>query len=130
MLEALTPTRLDKEVAAAAHWIRVRRPARDGDRALTGTTRHWLRKLPARRRPLRLCVTFPRVANRIAWCWADPSMTQQVLDDLTHDRRGGRRGFPTGVMRELRRLREFNDQQRIEVRPETWLESVLRLLAW
>ena len=47
-----------------AHWARVRREPRECDRALTGTARRWLRELPPRRRPLRLCEAHPRVANR------------------------------------------------------------------
>ncbi|MBC7939271.1 MAG: hypothetical protein H7Z19_05820 [Chitinophagaceae bacterium] len=72
------------------------------------TTRHWLRRLPASRRPLRLCAEFPHVAQRLAWCWPDLDLSQQALDDLLTDRRGGRRGFPPRVVRELQRLRDFN----------------------
>jgi hypothetical protein len=49
-------------------WAALRRPPRECDRAINGTTRQWLRRLPLRQRPLRLCTDFPRVANRIAWC--------------------------------------------------------------
>jgi hypothetical protein len=51
------------------------------------------------------------VANRIAWCWADAALADQVLDDLLTDRRGGREGFPRAIVVELRRLREFRAQQ-------------------
>lgn len=111
----------------AAAWALQRRAPRDGDGALTGTARHWLRRLPARRRPLRLCEDYPRVANRIAWCWADSALADQVLDDLLVDRRGGRRGFPPPVVRELRRLREYNDQHRVETRPEGLFEVLGRV---
>lgn len=100
--------------AAAAGWPVGRRVPRSCDEALTGTTRTWLRRLPARRRPLRLCERFPRVANRIAWCWSDVRLADQVLDDLLVDRRGGRQGFPPAIVAELRRLREFNDRLRAE----------------
>ncbi len=92
---------------AEAHWAPLRRPERHCDSALTGTTRRWLRQLPSRRRPLRLCESHPRVVNRIAWCWADAALREQVLDDLLVDRRGGRLGFAAPVLRELQRLREF-----------------------
>jgi len=85
-------------------WEGVRRPPRHSDESLTGTTRLWLRRLPAGRRPLRLCTLYPRVANRIAWHWRDPAQAREVLDDLLTDRRGGRRGFPRPVVQELRRL--------------------------
>jgi hypothetical protein len=100
-----------------ARWAPLRRAGRDCDDALTGTARHWLRRLPSRRRPLRLCELHPRVANRIAWCWHDPALADQVLDDLLTDRRGGRQGFAAPVVRELQRLRDFNDHQRVESAP-------------
>lgn len=94
---------------ADAAWAPLRRPERHGDQALTGTSRRWLRQLPPRRRPLRLCEAHPRVVNRIAWCWPDVLLREQVLDDLLVDRRGGRQGFPAPMVRELQRLREFQD---------------------
>ena len=93
-----------------------RRAPRHNDEALTGTTRAWLRKLPSGRRPQRLCMLFPRVANRIAWCWSDAELLQQAMDDLLVDRRGGRQGFPRAVVAELRRLRDFADHPRQEER--------------
>ncbi|HSM23105.1 MAG TPA: hypothetical protein VK876_12960, partial [Rubrivivax sp.] len=68
------------------------------------------------------------VANRIAWCWNDPDLIRQVLEDLLHDRRGGRRGFAPGIVRELQRLREFNDMQRMELHEETLLQALGRMV--
>lgn len=102
----------------AAQHQPVRRTERANGQALTGTTRLWLRRLPPSRRPLRLCNLFPHVANRLAWCWSDSALAAAALDDLLHDRRGGRRGFPAGVVRELQRLREFNLPTRLQDRPE------------
>ena len=96
----------------ALEWAPVRRAPRACDQALTGTTRRWLRELPARRRPLRLCQLYPRVANRLAWAWRDAALGTQVLDDLLVDRRGGREGFPRTVQRELQRLQEFRGGDR------------------
>jgi hypothetical protein len=129
MLEALKKISWTAEpVQGPQDWQRVRRAECVRDRALTGTTRRWLQRLPARRRPYRLCTAFPRVANRLAWVWADEAMAAQVLDDLLVDRRGGRSGFPHWVTRELRRLQEFNDQHRKELRPEGFLEAAGRVL--
>lgn len=110
-----------------AHWARTRREPRDCDHAVSGTTRRWLRDLPARRRPLRLCELHPRVANRMAWCWHDPAIADSVLQDLLEDRRGGRQGFPPSIVRELQRLREFNAQQRVELGPEGLLQMAARV---
>lgn len=112
----------------SADWSRVRRPEVARDSALTGTARHWLQRLPPRRRPYRLCARYPRVANRIAWLWTDPVMSAQVLQDLLVDRRGGRAGFPSWILRELHRLQEFNQQHRVEDTPETWIDATHRLL--
>ena len=111
-----------------AMWRSVRRAARECDRALTGTTRRWLRALPPRRRPLRLCETHPRVANRVAWCWAEVALSEALLDDLLTDRRGGRQGFAPIIVRELQRLRDFNAQQRVEFKREGLLARAARVV--
>ena len=111
-----------------ALWRSVRRVARECDLALTGTTRRWLRALPVRRRPLRLCETHPRVANRIAWCWTDVALSEAVLDDLLVDRRGGRLGFAPNILRELQRLRDFNAQHRVEINREGLLARAARVV--
>jgi hypothetical protein len=108
----------------SAGWRDQRRAPRHNDESLTGTTRIWLRRLPASRRPLKLCIRYPRVANRLAWCWPDPVTTEQVLEDLLVDHRGGRRGFPRPIELELRRLRDFNDHGRSEGEGGWW--SALR----
>jgi hypothetical protein len=110
-----------------AQWSRARRPTRECDRALTGTTRIWLRHLPERQRPLRLCIDYPRVANQVAWCWRDPELSGLVLTELLVDRRGGRHGFPNSIVRELQRLQDFNLRHRVEDRPERLWERVSRL---
>lgn len=88
-------------------WDEARRAPRHTDEALTGTARVWLRALPGALRPRRLCVAFPRVANRLAWSWHDPAERRAVLEDLLTDRRGNRRGFPRPVALELQRLHDF-----------------------
>ena len=75
----------------------------------------WKDSLPIEIRPESLCVLYPRVANRIALCWKDPSLTSDILADLLGDTRGGRKGFPTVVRRELNALRQ-NVVQRLAPR--------------
>jgi hypothetical protein len=130
MFEAFKHSLLDSvEDPETQRWAPHRRTPRACDGALNGTARLWLRRLPARRRPLRLCENFPRVANRIAWCWHDVALSEQVIDDLLTDRRGGRSGFPPAVVRELQRLREFNAHQRREDQPEGIWSRLSRMLA-
>jgi hypothetical protein len=99
--------------AASARLAAAPRPrcgARDADTTLQAATCHWLRQLPAGRRPLRLAERHPHVLNRIAWCWADAGLVDAVFDDLLVDRRGGRQGFAPAVVLELRRLRDHRLQ--------------------
>lgn len=116
------------ETPGDARWQGQRRPARHSDESLTGTARVWLRRLPAACRPLKLCTRYPRVANRIAWSWADPVTSEAVLEDLLVDHRGGRRGFPRPIALELRRLREFNDRGRRGGAADTWWTALRRTL--
>jgi len=102
----------------------MRRTPRHNDEALTGTTRLWLRRLPPGRRPQRLCVLYPRLANAIAWHWRDPVQCQELLDDLLTDRRGGRQGFPKLVVQELRRLRELGDRAMEPAQAAGYLDAV------
>jgi len=115
---------------AEVGWASARRLPRACDEALSGTTRRWLRELPPRRRPLRLCQLYPRVANRLAWTWPDAVLSGEVLDDLLTDRRGGRQGFPRPVYRELERLRDFQARQRVEHCDEGLWRRLGRSLAW
>ncbi len=128
LLKNRAPTSGGDTGAGPAHGAFVRRDPRDCDHALTGTTRRWLRELPPRRRPLRLCEAHPRVANRIAWCWQDAILSDALLDDLLVDRRGGRNGFAPILVRELRRLREFNAQHRLEFGREGLMSMAARVV--
>ncbi len=107
-------------------WAGARRQPRHSDEALNGTARLWLRRLPGARRPLRLCELYPRVANRVAGCWGDPLLRQQMLDELLHDRRGGRRGFPACVVRELQRLRDFDASTGNDVPGPPWWRAMVK----
>jgi hypothetical protein len=65
----------------------------------------WADGLPPELRPVELMRRYPRVANRLALCWADRILRHNALEDLLIDRRGGRQGFPARVREELVRLR-------------------------
>jgi hypothetical protein len=65
----------------------------------------WADNLPPNLRPVELMRRYPRVANRLALCWADRTLRHNALEDLLIDRRGGRQGFPARVREELIRLR-------------------------
>lgn len=91
-----------------ADWSKERSPQREQDLALADHVLVWLQRLPQRVRPSELCARYPRVANRIALCWSDPLLTEQLFDGLLLSQRGKRKGFPPPVAAELLRLRLFH----------------------
>lgn len=91
-----------------ADWQRERGPQRQQDLVLTDQVLAWLTQLPQPVRPSELCAQYPRVANRIALCWSDPLLTEQVFDGLLISQRGKRNGFPPAVAAEMLRLRAFH----------------------
>ncbi|HRI19211.1 MAG TPA: hypothetical protein PL196_11875 [Burkholderiaceae bacterium] len=82
-----------------------RAPPSERDRTLSHLVPSWRESLPPDAKAAYLCARFPRIANRLALCWADPSLALNLLDELFRDRRGGRRGFPAEALEELRSLR-------------------------
>lgn len=64
-------------------------------------TADWLASLPPALRPRELLRVYPRIADRLAALWKRPALCAAYLGDLTHDRRGCRKGFPEAVAREL-----------------------------
>lgn len=71
---------------------------------LPSTTR-WMETLPREFQPAAIGATFPRIANALASRWATPEALTNYLNDLLVDTRGGRRGFPVRVLRELHALK-------------------------
>jgi hypothetical protein len=67
-------------------------------------SRKWIDELPSHLRPIHLIEQFPRIVNLIAFDWDDATATYERFDSLLVDRRGGRRGFPTEIRRELEAL--------------------------
>jgi len=75
--------------------------------ALQPATTRWIATLPAEFRPTAVGETFPRIANALAEQWSRPEALTSYLSELLVDTRGGRRGFPVKVLRELHTLRAF-----------------------
>ena len=74
---------------------------------LLPSTQKWLEGLPRRVQPHVLCDYYPRVANSLAAVWEDTEGLRAYFDGLFIDRRGGRRGFPSDVLNDLRVLRYY-----------------------
>jgi len=97
---------------------RQRAPAHPRERVLTQATLVWMESLPPDRQPHTLCHTYPRVANRIALCWGDHTLSGMLFADLLSNRRRGRRGFPAAVNAELFALRDLAGHGPKAVAPE------------
>lgn len=108
-------TDLPTALVSDEEWERRRSPPKANDTQLTALTHAWLGKLPEGCGLQNLCAAYPRIANRIALCWSDPSLSARLFQELMTDRRGLRRGFPKAVRAELVQLRQTNQRR---VRPE------------
>lgn len=86
-------------------------PQVDGHRAppistLSHRAEMLLASLPSGFRLHETRLLFPHVLDRIAAAWHDPKQLLRTIDECMLDERGGRQGFPFGVLREISALRE------------------------
>jgi hypothetical protein len=72
---------------------------------LFAATLRWMATLPLESRPTAIGEAYPRIANALAALWTRPEALTSYLNELLIDKRGGRRGFPAKVSRELGALR-------------------------
>ena len=103
---AAAPGLVAPEGTLPAPALHLRRKAKPTD-ALLPLSLEWLTSLPPDVRPLALATKYPRIVNRIAVAWAEPSTCRANFDDLVYDNRGDRQGFPPDVHRDLLALREY-----------------------
>lgn len=104
VLDDLPPGVAESKRLLTGEWAQQRRRPVATDRALTGAAMDWVIGLPPALRPHAACEQFPRVVNAIAESWPDRAYSLTVLDHMINDYRGGRRGFPEAVQRELAAL--------------------------
>jgi hypothetical protein len=86
-------------------WRQVRSPYDD---QLLIATVGWMRKLPRAIRPLETARRFPRILNRFAHNWDAPRMLDAFFEELLHDKRGTREGFPPAIYVEILHLRDYH----------------------
>ncbi len=96
---------LEGEAKQRAEFARNARQVQDPGGVLLEATAAWLASLPDDVRPNRLAAEFPRIANGIGALWPQAARCREYLDSLTVDPRGGPRGFPFDVDRELSALK-------------------------
>jgi hypothetical protein len=106
-LDELPPGVEEVKHLLAGSFDHQRRKPTASDRALTGPAMDWVIGLPPALRPHATCEQFPRVINAIAAAWDDSARSVQVIDHMINDYRGGRRGFPEVVQRELSALHAY-----------------------
>jgi hypothetical protein len=73
---------------------------------LSDAANAWMAEMPESVRPQQLALRYPRLVNRLCQAWSDPAKCERLLDELMIDRRGGRKGFPLAVAKELATLRD------------------------
>jgi len=84
-----------------------RQPASPYDRFLNRATIAWLDALPREVAPQAIATQFPRIANRLARFWDSPRGLDDYFQQLLHDQRGRRQGFPKDVLDELAALVQY-----------------------
>jgi hypothetical protein len=68
----------------------------------------WIALLPKPVRPNALAARFARIANLICIVWRDRLACRKYLAELLTDDRGGRKGFPIVVLREIEALQAYH----------------------
>ena len=66
----------------------------------------WIRAAPGLRYPQASVMQCPRIANALGAVRHDPDAVRAQFDALSHDQRGGWRGFPLDALMDLLALRE------------------------
>lgn len=87
---------------------------------LLPATEDFLRNTPGLPYPQALTSRFPRIANQLVSAKDDAAQLKDVFNQLTHDHRGGRHGFPFDVLMDIHNLREvlLGDQVGFELTDE------------
>jgi hypothetical protein len=80
------------------------------------------RRLPLKHLPSR----FPRVLNRLAAVWHQPTVAERCFEELLLDARCTRAGFPPEVMSELLALRQYSSSRIFPQKVDPWQEMHLR----
>ncbi|HET7595401.1 MAG TPA: hypothetical protein VFK15_00575 [Burkholderiales bacterium] len=76
------------------------------DVGLSGEADDFFRTLPGDAYPQALVDQYPRIANTIVELRFDRAKLENYFQSLLNDSRGGRQGFPFGVLMNLQNLRD------------------------
>ena len=75
---------------------------------LLARTKSWIESLPEEVKPHALATQYARIANQICGVWEQPPACREYFSELLSDRRGGRKGFPPAVLRDLQALQAYH----------------------
>src|SRR4051794_24589220 len=73
-----------------------------------------------------LADSFPHVVNKLAQLWRRPFHADRYFDELLHDKRGGRIGFPLAVVTEISELYNHYRTNVFPVREDSWSNGFYR----
>ncbi len=73
---------------------------------LSPTAEHYLSQTPGLKYPKALVSHYPRIANQLVALKDDKEALRDYFNELTHDRRGSRHGFPFDVLMDINDLRD------------------------
>ena len=91
---------------STSHYLRRAQPAL----VILPRTAIWLSLLPQPVQPKALAAQYARIANAICAVWGHPPACRKCLAELLTDQRGGRKGFPPAVLREIELLKRYYSQ--------------------
>lgn len=78
----------------------------ESQEALSLDAEQYFQQTPGLPYPKALVAQFPRIANQIVKLKDDKEGLRTYFDELTHDQRGNRHGFPFVVLMDINSLRE------------------------
>ena len=97
-----------------------KRAAQENDRELNAAAKALLVSIPEGEKPKKLAEAYPRIVNRMAALWRTPQEMNRYFEDLLTDTRGGRQGFPLGVLMELTSLKEYYQSKVAPTKGDVW----------
>jgi hypothetical protein len=96
-----------KPAAAQQDFSKTRHAQGNDDVELNAAGKALLASFEESVRPTQLAAAFPRIVNRMAGLWKSPRQMDRYFEDLLTDTRGGRQGFPLGILMELTTLKDY-----------------------
>jgi len=72
----------------------------------------------------KLADAFPHIVNKLANVWKRPYLADRYFDELLHDTRGSRAGFPLTVLTEISNLFDYYSTKVFPIKQDTWSKAL------